>query len=103
LADRDQGVAKRYAQAVYHAYFAENRDISELAVATQLATRLGIDAMELEGAVQSPVWKQRLKDETEAAIAAGVFGSPFFVIDGEGFWGADRLPMIDDWLRTGGW
>ena len=103
LNDRDEALAKRYARAVYHAYFAENRDISDLAVASELAVPLGIDAAELEAMAQDPVWKQRLKDETEAAMAAGVFGSPFFIVDGEGFWGADRLSMVEEWVKTGGW
>ena len=47
--------------------------------------------------------KERAKREVETAIAAGVFGSPFFVIDGEPFWGVDRIPMVEDWVRTGGW
>ena len=39
----------------------------------------------------------------EAAIAKGVFGSPFFIVDGESFWGADRLPMLEQWIKRGGW
>ena len=103
LNGQDKALARRYAGAVFNAYFAENRDISEVAVATELAGRLGIDAGALEAAIQDPVWKQRLKDETDAAIAVGVFGAPFFVVDGEGFWGADRLGMIEAWLKRGGW
>ena len=37
----------------------------------------------------------------DAAIALGVFGAPFFVIDGEPFWGNDRRPMIERWLEKG--
>ncbi len=37
------------------------------------------------------------------AIARGVFGSPFIVVDGESFWGNDRLDEVDAWLETGGW
>jgi 2-hydroxychromene-2-carboxylate isomerase len=33
----------------------------------------------------------------------GVFGSPYFVIDGEPFWGSDRLPQIEQWLAKGPW
>ena len=62
-----------------------------------------IDRDALLAAVQDPAIKQRLKDETGLAIEAGVFGSPFFIIDGEPFWGADRLWMIRRWLKTGGW
>ena len=46
-----------------------------------------------------PAWKARLKAENEAAIAAGVFGAPFFVVDGEPFWGNDRRPQIERWLE----
>lgn len=103
LNDQDPALARRYALAVFHAYFAEGRDISDLAVAAQVAAAQGIDPARLEEAAQDAVWKQRLRDETDAAIAAGVFGSPFFVVDGEGFWGADRIGMVEDWVRRGGW
>jgi 2-hydroxychromene-2-carboxylate isomerase len=39
-----------------------------------------------------------LKRENEAAIAAGVFGAPFFIVDGEPFWGNDRRAQIEQWL-----
>ena len=39
----------------------------------------------------------------DAAIARGVFGSPYVVVDGEPFWGADRLDQVERWLATGGW
>lgn len=103
LASRDTDLAKSYARAVYLAYFAENINISEPETACALATPLGIDPREAEAALQAPEWKAKLKAETEAAIARGVFGSPFFVVDGEGFWGADRLWMVRTWLEKGGW
>ena len=46
--------------------------------------------------------RNRLKDECAQAIARGVFGSPFVIIDGEPFWGVDRIPQIERWLQTGG-
>ncbi|MBI3446492.1 MAG: 2-hydroxychromene-2-carboxylate isomerase [Magnetospirillum sp.] len=103
LASRDADLAKAYAMAVFHAYFAENRDISKLEVAADIGVLLGVDRAELEAAAQDSVWKGRLKDETEAAIARGVFGAPFFMVDGEGFWGSDRLWMVQAWLEKGGW
>jgi len=39
----------------------------------------------------------------QQAIAAGVFGSRFTIVDGEPFWGMDRLDQVDRWLATGGW
>ena len=45
-----------------------------------------------------PQWKLRLKQANEEAIAAGVFGTPWFVVDGEPFWGNDRKSQIERWL-----
>lgn len=103
LAARDTALAKSYARAVYLAYFAENMNISDPEVACALVAPLGVDPAEMAAAIQAPEWKAKLKDETEAAIARGVFGSPFFIVDGEGFWGADRLWMVRAWLEKGGW
>ncbi len=66
---------------------------------------MGLDAARLDiaAAVQQPAAKERLRTETDAAVAAGVWGTPTFVVDGEMFWGADRLHLVDDWLRRGGW
>jgi 2-hydroxychromene-2-carboxylate isomerase len=47
--------------------------------------------------------KDRLRQETDAAIERGVFGSPYFIVDGEPFWGNDRIDELDRWLQTGGW
>ena len=44
-----------------------------------------------------------LRDRLEKAIARGAFGSPYIIVDGEPFWGSDRLDQIDKWLATGGW
>ena len=50
------------------------------------------------GAFTDLIWKERLKRENAAAIAAGVFGAPFFIVDGEPFWGNDRRAQIEQWL-----
>ena len=47
--------------------------------------------------------KESAREALNAAIAKGVFGSPYFVVDGEPFWGHDRLDHVDKWLATGGW
>ena len=103
LDDDDPALAKRFAQAAYHTYFGEGRDITDPETVAGFAEPLGIDRDALLTAVRDPAIKQRLKDETAEAIGNGVFGSPFIVIDGEPFWGADRLWMIRRWLKSGGW
>ncbi|HEX6735523.1 MAG TPA: DsbA family protein, partial [Azonexus sp.] len=66
------------------------------------AAQLGVDRAALAAALQSPELKARLKAECDAALAAGVFGSPHVIVDGEHFFGADRLPQIERWLADGG-
>jgi 2-hydroxychromene-2-carboxylate isomerase len=39
----------------------------------------------------------------DEAVAKNVFGSPFFIADGEPFWGWDRMPMMRQWIENGGW
>lgn len=103
VGDKDPALAKKLAHALYHAYFAEDRDISNPEVTSNVAAKLGVDKGEISQALNDPAVKERLRTEVDAAIERGVFGSPYIVIDGEPFWGADRLDQIERWLATGGW
>jgi 2-hydroxychromene-2-carboxylate isomerase len=103
LDDHDPGLAKRFARAVFDAYFGEGRDVSAVEAVAEVAAPLGVEADALIDAVQAPPAKQRLRHETDDAIARGVIGSPYFMVDGEGFWGSDRLWMIRRWIKSGGW
>ena len=91
------------ADAAFYAYFGEGTDITEAETVADIAEPLGVDRDALLTAVQDPAIKERLKIETTQALEAGVFGSPFVIIDGEPFWGSDRLWMIRRWLKSGGW
>ena len=102
LHGQDCAKAREFAHAVFRAYWVDGRDISELAVVLEIAGKLGIDGDAFTAAIATPEIKDRLKQETDAAIARGMFGAPYFMVDGEPFWGADRLPQIDKWLATGG-
>ncbi len=103
LAERDPGLARAFAKALYRAYFAEGRDIGDAQVVLDVAAACGADRDALAKALEDPALKERTRREVEAAIAAGVFGSPFFIVDGEPFWGVDRMPMLEEWIRSGGW
>jgi 2-hydroxychromene-2-carboxylate isomerase len=102
LHGEDCARAREFAHAVFRAYWIDGRDIGELSVVLEIAGQLGIDGEAFSAAIATPEIKDRLKQETEAAIAHGMFGAPYFMVDGEKFWGADRLPQIDKWLATGG-
>jgi 2-hydroxychromene-2-carboxylate isomerase len=93
--------AARWAHAAFRAYFTRGVLLHEPAALKALAAENALDAGAAEAAWNDPVWKLRLKTENEAAIAAGVFGAPFFVVDGEPFWGNDRKAQIERWLSTG--
>jgi 2-hydroxychromene-2-carboxylate isomerase len=99
---KDPAAAAALAKALYRAYFLDGLDISKADVAADVAGRAGFDATAARAAVDDPAFKDALKREVESAIAAGVFGSPFVVVDGEPFWGLDRFDQIDRWLATGG-
>ena len=103
LQDRDPAAAKTLAQALYRAYFVEDRDISSPEVTANVAAKLGHDKAAVLQAVNDPAVKERLKAEVDAAIERGVFGSPYIVVDGEPFWGSDRLDQIEQWLAKGKW
>jgi len=99
----DAARAKSLASALYRAYFAEDRDISSAEVTADVAAACGLDRAQTLAAMNDAAVKDLLKAEVDAAIAAGVFGSPYFIVDGEPFWGCDRLDHLDRWLATGGW
>ncbi|MBI1835550.1 MAG: DsbA family protein, partial [Burkholderiales bacterium] len=43
-----------------------------------------------------------LKAACEEAVSKGIFGAPWLIVDGEAFWGNDRLPQLEKWLASGG-
>jgi 2-hydroxychromene-2-carboxylate isomerase len=99
----DEPLARRFAKAVFAAYFGDGRDVSGNEAAADVAHGLGVDRAAFLAAIQNPEVKERLKVETESAMAKGIFGAPFVIVDGEPFWGSDRLDQVDRWLASGGW
>lgn len=101
--DRDPETARALSLELYDRAFARGEDIRDAAAVVDAAAAVGLDRAEVGAALQDPAVKERLKTENESAMAAGVCGSPFFVVDGEPFWGCDRLDHVERWLATGGW
>ncbi|HYD96768.1 MAG TPA: 2-hydroxychromene-2-carboxylate isomerase [Noviherbaspirillum sp.] len=101
--DQSFGEAKAvaFAKAAYAAYFVDGADITQPEGIGRAAQAVGIrtDAM-LEGANSQPV-KDALKAQVDAAMARGVFGSPFVIADGEPFWGFDRFDQLEAFLKNG--
>jgi 2-hydroxychromene-2-carboxylate isomerase len=102
LDDSDPDRAANWARHCLRAYFTRATvDLSSPADLKALAIEFGLDADEAERIWTEPRWKGRLKTACEDAIAQGVFGAPFFVVDGEPFWGNDRRDQIERWLERG--
>jgi 2-hydroxychromene-2-carboxylate isomerase len=95
--------AKALAAALYRAYFVDDVNISNPEDAIAVCAGFGLKAEEVRAALNDPGVKEQVKAEVDQAIARGAFGSPYMVIDGEAFWGADRLQQIERWLASGGW
>jgi 2-hydroxychromene-2-carboxylate isomerase len=90
------------ARQLYNKAFSGN-DIASAQAVAAAAAEIGIDSAALLAGIESQEVKDRTRAESDAAIARGVFGSPFIIIDSEPFWGADRLDQVEKWLATGGW
>ena len=103
LWDQDPEMARALGQALFERAFVVGEDISKPHAVLEVGRRLGLATSDLEVALSDPAVKDRLRQEVDAAIAVGVFGSPFVLVDGEPFWGYDRFPRIEAWLETGGW
>ena len=103
LEETDHDAASRLAHALYHAYFCNDRDISDRETVVAVASELGHDPIQMTEGIQTDEIKQKLRSVNDEALARGVFGSPFIIVDSEPFWGADRLEQVDHWLSHGGW
>ena len=99
----DAARAKAFAQALFRVYFIDDRDISDPETSVAVAATLGFAADTVRAALADDAVKNRTREIVDAAVAKGAFGSPFFFVDGEPFWGSDRLDQIERWIATGGW
>jgi len=91
------GSTHRATETALDFVFQHGRDVTDPAVLADLARELGI--ADARVAIEDAGIKQRLRDNTDWAIAQGVFGVPTFVIDGELFWGHDAFEMVLDYVR----
>ncbi|SMH51873.1 2-hydroxychromene-2-carboxylate isomerase [Mesorhizobium australicum] len=99
--EQDPDKASALARRLLPAFFAEQWDISDAATLTELAAEVGIAPEMTAEALQGPVGRAGLEAAVADAVTAGVVGSPYFLVDGEGLFGADRLPQLR-WFLGGG-
>lgn len=98
---QDPAKAKQLASALYKAYFVDDIDIANAENVVKIAAQCGFDAAAAAAGLGDATVKERTKTEVDAAIARGIFGSPYLIVDGEPFWGMDRLDHAERWLASG--
>ena len=95
-----QGWGPAFTRAVYHANFAEDRDIAAPEVITAILGALGREPHSVLEQATAGENKARLKARGDEAIARGIFGAPSFVVGEELFWGNDRLDAALAWAQS---
>jgi 2-hydroxychromene-2-carboxylate isomerase len=103
LKERDARLAKSLAQRIFERLWVRGLDITAAEAVAEEAKALGIDTAALLRDIETDHAKNLLKQQVDAAIAAGVFGVPTFMVDGEPIWGVDRMWMVEHWATRHAW
>ena len=88
-------VALALSGAIMAAVWAEEKNIADSATLAGLANQLDLDGAALMKSAATPSIQAEYERNTENAIAANIFGAPWYVVDGDGFWGQDRLDFVE--------
>lgn len=96
-ANRESGAeaALRLAGAVLRGIWVEERNVADAETLSAICAEQGLDGGKLAAAAQSEAVKAEYQSYTDEALARNVFGAPSYVIDGEIFWGQDRLEFVE--------
>ncbi|MGQ0501422.1 MAG: 2-hydroxychromene-2-carboxylate isomerase [Panacagrimonas sp.] len=96
--------AQEAARALFHAYWMEDRALDTPDIAADVAS-LGdaADRAALLDALTNGEGAALLRQAVDESLAVGVFGSPSFRVDGELFFGVEKMELLGEWLRRGGW
>lgn len=95
----DQAALHKFATAAFNAYYGDQRNLDDPEVLVGIANAVGLDGKALAARTQEQPIKDRLRHNTEEAIARGAYGSPsIFVPFGDGermYFGNDQLPLVN--------
>jgi 2-hydroxychromene-2-carboxylate isomerase len=99
IAMRGFGLEAEYMRVIFRRYWEENdASIADAEGLESVARELGVDARAFLAACDSEPVRQALIDSTQQGLERGVFGAPSFIVDGELYWGKDRMDFIEDRL-----
>lgn len=88
------------AGAIMRALWAEEKNIADDATLVQVADLCGFDGRMLLKSAETAGVQEQLDKNTDEAAAANVFGAPWYIVDGEAFWGQDRLDFVERALTS---
>ncbi len=97
LLDMDDDTRVALVGRLFDATWAESRDVGDPELVAEVCAEAGVP--DVSARIRDPEVKQRLKDENERALAAGIFGVPTMIVDGEMFWGTDSIPHLVRFLE----
>jgi len=98
VSEKDTELGKKFAEAVFEKFWAKSEEVTEVSDLEGIAKDLEIDMSLIEGALINADAKAAVIASTEAAVESGAFGMPWFRVGNQVFWGADRVPHIDQYL-----
>jgi 2-hydroxychromene-2-carboxylate isomerase len=90
-----------YARRAFEAIWVEERDLKEDATLAALLNEAGHDGNAMLAAAKSDAIGAIYTGRSQEAVDANVIGSPCYVLDGEVFWGQDRLMLLESMLKSG--
>lgn len=90
-----------FLRAAFPAVWELQLDLADSATLVQLADAAGLPGKELVARSASDEISARYEQNRQDALASDVFGSPAYVLDGEVFWGQDRIELLGDALKSG--
>ena len=101
IAAEMDGKKMEYIEVVSRAMWEDQQKMDDPAVVAKVLRAGGFDAERLLARTQEQEVKQKLIENTQAAVDRGVFGIPFFFVGDEGFFGKDRLAQVEELLMEG--
>jgi 2-hydroxychromene-2-carboxylate isomerase len=95
--------ARSFAQKAFASYWLQGQDISAPAVVAGIVGESGLAREPIAEGIAGEEAGRLLRSSVEASLARGVFGSPFFIVGDEPFFGLEKMELLEDWLASGGW
>ena len=100
LEEQGEDAFLRLIDACFHAIWAEGKNLGAPDVAAEVVSVAGFDPEDLAARAGDPAIKDKLKDNTDGAVARGAFGAPTFFVGEEMYFGQDRLDYVEEALAA---